>query len=131
MFDKRILPYSTRGGIQMFREALAPAGTYAPSFKYIFLINLALGALCTAAWCSGSGSVPSEIAEPTRGSVVRMRIYQSIAKQRLFRNPTDLRQFFCHSSRIFNTLAGKMPLQATGHKKYYGRISILDMGSLS
>ena len=30
IFDKRILPYSPRGGIQMFRKALAPAGTYAP-----------------------------------------------------------------------------------------------------
>ena len=29
-----------------------------------------------------------------------MRIYQSIAKQSLFRNPTDLRQFFSHSSWI-------------------------------
>ncbi|WP_455056436.1 hypothetical protein [Jutongia sp.] len=52
----------------MFRKALAPAGTYAPSFKYIFLICLVLGALCTAAWCSGSGSVPSEIAEPAYGA---------------------------------------------------------------
>ena len=32
IFDKRILPYSLRGGIQMFRKALAPAGTYAPDF---------------------------------------------------------------------------------------------------
>ena len=31
IFDKRILPYSPQGGIQMFREALAPAGTYAPN----------------------------------------------------------------------------------------------------
>ena len=31
---------------------------------------------------------------------MRMRIYQSIAKQRFFRNPTDLRQFFRYSSRI-------------------------------
>ena len=68
IFDKRILPYSPRGGIQMFRKALAPAGTYAPSFKYIFLICLVLGALCTVAWCSGSGSVPSEITEPTYGA---------------------------------------------------------------
>ena len=52
----------------MFREALAPAGTYAPSFKIPLLIYLALGALCTAAWCSGSGSVPSETAEPTYGA---------------------------------------------------------------
>ena len=71
IFYKRILPYSPRGGIQMFREALAPAGTYAPSFKtplLIHLAHLALGALCTAAWCSGSGSVPPEIAEPTYGA---------------------------------------------------------------
>ena len=32
MFDERILPYSPRGGNQMFRKALAPAGTYAPDF---------------------------------------------------------------------------------------------------
>ena len=32
IFDKRILPYSPRGGIQMFRKALAPAGTYALDF---------------------------------------------------------------------------------------------------
>ena len=68
IFDKRILPYSPRGGIQMFREALAPAGTYAPRLIINLLICLALGALCTAAWCSGSGSVPSEIAEPTYGA---------------------------------------------------------------
>ena len=65
IFDKRILPYSPRGGIQMFRKALAPAGTYAPRLISNLLIYLMLGALCTAAWCSGSGSVPSEIAEPT------------------------------------------------------------------
>ena len=32
IFDKRILPYLLRGGIQLFRKALAPAGTYAPDF---------------------------------------------------------------------------------------------------
>ena len=68
IFDKRILPYSPRGGIQMFRKALAPAGTYAPRLIINLLIYLMLGALCTAAWCSGSGSVPSEIAEPTYGA---------------------------------------------------------------
>ena len=68
IFDKRILPYSPRGGIQMFREALAPAGTYAPKLIINLLLCLTLGALCTAAWCSGSGSVPSEIAEPTYGA---------------------------------------------------------------
>ena len=34
IFDKRILPYSPRGGIQMFRKALAPAGTY------VYILNL-------------------------------------------------------------------------------------------
>jgi len=39
-----------------------------------------------------SGSVPTEIFEPTYGvQVVRTRIYQSDAKQRLFRKPSDLR----------------------------------------
>ena len=68
IFDKRLLPYSPRGGIQMFRKALAPAGTYAPSYRNISIIFLTFGALCTAAWCSCSGSVPSEIAEPTYGA---------------------------------------------------------------
>ena len=68
IYDKHILPYSPRGGIQMFRKALAPAGTYAPSYRNISIIFLTFGALCTAAWCSCSGSVPSEIAEPTYGA---------------------------------------------------------------
>jgi len=37
-----------------------------------------------------------------------MRIYQSIAKQRLFRNPTDLRQFFCRSPRIYLFFEAKL-----------------------
>ena len=37
IFEKRILPYSPRGGIQMFREALAPAGTYAPSLTNVYI----------------------------------------------------------------------------------------------
>jgi len=64
IFDKRILPYSPQGGNQMFRKALAPAGTYAPDFAN----DIDTGALCTVAWCSGSGSVPSEIAEPIYGA---------------------------------------------------------------
>ena len=46
--------------------------------------------------CEGhcSGSVPTEITEPaTKGMVVQARIHRNIAKQRLFSNPTDLRQF--------------------------------------
>ena len=37
IFDKRILPYSLQGGIQMFRKALAPAGTYAPYTKNLHI----------------------------------------------------------------------------------------------
>ena len=44
-----------------------------------------------------SGSVPTEIGSAHQGgSVVQTRIHRNIAKQRLFRNPTDLRQFFDH-----------------------------------
>ena len=41
IFDKHILPYSPLGGIQMFREALAPAGTCAPSSinTYLYFIK--------------------------------------------------------------------------------------------
>ena len=37
MFDEHILPYSSRGGSQMFRKALAPAGTYAPYTKNLHI----------------------------------------------------------------------------------------------
>ena len=43
MFDERILPYLPQGGNQGFREALAPAGTYAPSLTNRCLINFHLG----------------------------------------------------------------------------------------
>ncbi|WP_207664231.1 hypothetical protein, partial [Roseburia sp. AM59-24XD] len=52
----------------MFRKALAPAGTYAPDFANDIDTPLNIRGVCTAAWCSGSGSVPSEIAEPTYGA---------------------------------------------------------------
>ena len=54
IFDKRILPYSPRGGIQMFRKALAPAGTYAPGFNHqlVFLIFNTWGVMyrCVVQW---------------------------------------------------------------------------------
>ena len=54
IFDKRILPYSLRGGIQVFRKALAPAGTYAPGFNHqlVFLIFNTWGVMyrCVVQW---------------------------------------------------------------------------------
>ena len=54
IFDKRILPYSPRGGIQMFRKALAPAGTYAPYNlnNIMFYYKFAWGVMyrCVVQW---------------------------------------------------------------------------------
>ena len=49
---------------------------------------------------------------------MRMRIYQSIAKQRLFRNPTDLRQFFVIVHGLICFTRQNYYL-FSGHKKYY------------
>ena len=54
-----------------------------------------------------------------------MCIHQSIAKQSLFRNPTDLRQFLVTAHGFTNARAGKMLLRVIGHKKYYGRSQYL------
>ena len=65
MFDERILPYLPQGGNQGFREALAPAGTYAPSFTDTYFINLTLGALRTIAWCIVAGACrPKQLSPP-------------------------------------------------------------------
>ena len=117
IFDKRILPYSPRGGIQMFRKALAPAGTYAPSFKYIFLICLVLGALCTVAWCSGSGSVPSEITEPTYGAQSCGCVFIKALQSKDFSEILLICvNFNTTSSRLFKKSRQKTKL-GFGHKK--------------
>ena len=65
MFDERILPYLPQGGNQGFREALAPAGTYAPSLTNRYLIKFLLGALCTVAWCIVAGACrPKQLSPP-------------------------------------------------------------------
>ena len=132
IFDKRILPYSPRGGIQMFRKALAPAGTYAPSFKYIFLICLVLGALCTVAWCSGSGSVPSETAEPIYGAQSSGCVFIKALQSKVFSEILLICVNFLVTAHGFtNARAGKMLLRVIGHKKYYGRRDRLCERSLS
>ena len=117
MFDEHILPDSPRGGNRMFREALAPAGTYAPSFKTPLLIHLALGALCTAAWCSGSGSVPSEIAELTYGAqsygCVFIKVLQSKDFSEILLICVNVNTT---SSRLFKKSRQKIKL-GFGHKK--------------
>ena len=54
-------------GFGCFERHLHPP-VLTPQVLEIYIVFLVLGALCTAAWCSGSGSVPSEIAEPTYGA---------------------------------------------------------------
>ena len=60
IFDKLILPYSPRGGIQMFREALAPAGTCAPSSinTYLYFIK------CLGRYVPLRGAVVAEACRP-------------------------------------------------------------------
>ena len=126
MFDEHILPDSPRGGNRMFREALAPAGTYAPSFKIPLLIYLALGALCTAAWCSGSGSVPSETAEPTYGAQSYGCVFIKALQSKVFSEILLICVNFLVTAHGFtNARAGKMLLRVIGHKKYYGRSQYL------
>ena len=117
IFDKRILPYSLRGGIQMFRKALAPAGTYAPRLIINLLIYLMLGALCTAAWCSGSGSVPSEIAEPTYGAQSCGCVFIKALQSKDFSEILLICvNFNTTSSRLFKKSRQKTKL-GFGHKK--------------
>ncbi|RHP88081.1 hypothetical protein [Roseburia sp. AM59-24XD] len=115
----------------MFREALAPAGTYAPSFKIPLLIYLAL-ALCTAAWCSGSGSVPSETAEPIYGAQSSGCVFIKALQSKVFSEILLICVNFLVTAHGFtNARAGKMLLRVIGHKKYYGRRDRLCERSLS
>ena len=116
----------------MFREALAPAGTYAPSFKIPLLIYLALGALCAAALCSGSGSVPSETAEPTYGAQSYGCVFIKALQSKVFSEILLICVNFLVTAHGFtNARAGKMLLRVIGHKKYYGRRDRLCERSLS
>ena len=54
-------------GFRCFERHLHPP-VLTPQVLTDCLHYFMLGALCTAAWCSCSGSVPSEIAEPTHGT---------------------------------------------------------------
>ena len=130
MFDEHILPDSPRGGNRMFREALAPAGTYAPSFKIPLLIYLALGALCTAAWCSGSGSVPSETAEPTYGAQSYGCVFIKALQSKVFSEILLICVNFSGTVLGLLCFVGKIINFHIGHKKSYERIHLIDMGSL-
>ena len=80
MFDERVFPYSPQGGIQVFRRALSHSLVFTPRFsvalctmpkvlswiaQYLCVKNLAY--MDFLHWLlRRSGSVPTEIAEPTR-----------------------------------------------------------------
>ena len=124
IFDKHILPYSPQGGIRMFREALAPAGTYAPKLIINLLLCLTLGALCTAAWCSGSGSVPSEIAEPTYGAQSCGCVFIKALQSKDFSEILLICVNFLVIVHELTDFSGKIHILFSGHKKYYGHTSI-------
>ena len=98
--------------------------------KYIYNY-LTLGALCTAAWCSGSESVPSEIAEPTYGAQSFGCAFIKALQSKDFSEILLICVNFlviAHGSIYFPRQNGCFIL---GHKKYFGLISVFGMGSLS
>ena len=76
-----------------------------------------LGALCTAAWCSGSGSVPSEIAELTYGAQSYGCVFIKALQSKDFSEILLICvNFNTTSSRLFKKLRKKTKL-GFGHKK--------------
>ena len=76
-----------------------------------------LGALCTAAWCSGSGSVPSEIAEPTYGAQSCGCVFIKALQSKDFSEILLICvNFNATSSRLFKKSRQKSQL-FFGHKK--------------
>ena len=132
MCDERILPYLPQGGNQGFREALAPAGTYAPSFTDTYFINLILGALRTIAWCIVAGACRPKQLSPPMG-FKRTDAYSSKhCKAKSFQKSYWSASIFLVTAHGFKSAwKGKMLLHATGHKTYYGLLSVIGVGSLS
>ena len=90
-----------------------------------------LGALCTVAWCSGSGSVPSEIAEPIYGAQSCGCVFIKALQSKDFSEILLICVNFLVIVHELTDFSGKIHILFSGHKKYYGRISIFGMGSLS
>ena len=125
MFDERILPYSPQGGNQGFREALAPAGTYAPSFTDTYFINLTLGALCTIAWCIVAGACRPKQLSPPMGFKTYRCVFIKALQSKVFSEILLICVNFLVTAYEFESAwTGKMPLQVTRHKIYYGYTSI-------
>ena len=107
----------------MFREALAPAGTYAPNLNCLNLGYLTrFGALCTVAWCSGSGSVPSEIAEPTHGAQSYGCVFIKALQSKDFSEILLICVNFLVISHGLLYFQGKMLLLTIIYKKYQGHV---------
>ena len=76
-----------------------------------------MGRLCTAAWCSGSGSVPSEIAELTYGAQSYGCVFIKALQSKDFSEILLICvNFNTTSSRLFKKSRTKTKL-GFGHKK--------------
>ena len=125
--------YRTRPkvGIRCFERHLHPP-VLTPQVAQIHIYNyLILGALRTAAWCSGSGSVPSEIAEPTYGAQSCGCVFIKALQSKDFSEILLICVNFLVIVHGSSDFSGKIDILFSGHKKYYGQISILGMGRLS
>ena len=117
-------------GFGCFERHLHPP-VLTPQVLEIYIIFLVLGALCTAAWCSGSGSVPSEIAEPTYGAQSCGCVFIKALQSKDFSEILLICVNFLVIVHGSSDFSGKIDILFSGHKKYYGQISILGMGRLS
>ena len=103
-------------GFGCFERHLHPP-VLTPQVLEIYIIFLVLGALCTAAWCSGSGSVPSEIAEPTYGAQSYGCVFIKALQSKDFSEILLICvNFNTTSSRLFKKSRQKTKL-GFGHKK--------------
>ena len=70
-----------------------------------------MGRLCAAAWCSGSGSVPSEIAEPTCGAQSYGYVFIKALQSKDFLEILLICvNFNANSSRVFEKIKAKIPI---------------------
>ena len=118
-------------GIRCFERHLHPPVLTPRILQMIWILHRTSGALCTAAWCSGSGSVPSEIAEPTYGAQSCGCVFIKALQSKDFSEILLICVNFLVIVHGSSDFSGKIDILFSGHKKYYGQISILGMGSLS
>ncbi|WP_207664223.1 hypothetical protein, partial [Roseburia sp. AM59-24XD] len=77
-----------------------------------------------AAWCSGSGSVPSEIAEPTYGAQSCGCVFIKALQSKDFSEILLICANFLVIVHGSSDFSGKIDILFSGHRKYYGHTLI-------